>query len=281
MEFREPEKVAKGKVEKAQKAYDNKDFIHSRDGRIIRLIAEYQYPEQYFRKYGVKGTIVFYGSARTLSLEEFDVKIKDLNDKLADAKLDDKVIVQAEIDKLMNTLDMTRCYNEAVILAEKLSNWTSTLPENKKILICTGGGPGMMEAANRGAYRAGMPTIGLNISLPFEQYPNSYITPDLNFEFHYFFMRKFWFVYYAKAIVAMPGGFGTLDELMELLTLKQTMKVTKPLPILLFYEKFWRNLVNFDYLLDMGMISKHDLDLFAFADNADNAFEYLTKNINI
>jgi uncharacterized protein (TIGR00730 family) len=281
MEFREPEKVAKGKVEKAQKAYDNRDFIHSRDGRIIRLIAEYQYPEQYFRKYGVKGTIVFYGSARTLSLEEFDVKIKDLNDKLAAADLDNKVIIQSEIDKLMNTLDMTRCYNEAVILAEKLSNWSTTLPENKRMLICTGGGPGMMEAANRGAYRAGMPTIGLNISLPFEQYPNSYITPDLNFEFHYFFMRKFWFVYYAKAIVAMPGGFGTLDELMELLTLKQTMKVTKPLPILLFYEKFWRNLINFDYLVDMGMISKRDLDLFVFADNADDAYDYLTKNINI
>lgn len=281
MEFREPEKVAKGRLEKAQKAYDNRDFIHGRDGRIIRMIAEYQYPEQYFRKYGVKGTIVFYGSARTLSLEEFDIKIKDLNDRLAMADLDNKLIIQAEIDRLMNTLDMTRCYNEAVILAEKLSIWSSKLPENKRMLICTGGGPGMMEAANRGAHRAGMPTIGLNISLPFEQYPNNYITPDLNFEFHYFFMRKFWFVYYAKAIVAMPGGFGTLDELMELLTLKQTMKVTKPLPILLFYEKFWRNLVNFDYLVDMGMISKKDLDLFVFADTADDAFDYLTKNINI
>lgn len=176
---------------------------------------------------------------------------------------------------------MTNCYNEAVILAEKLSLWSASLPDNKRVLICTGGGPGMMEAANRGAQRAGEPTIGLNISLPFEQYPNIYITPDLNFEFHYFFMRKFWFVYYAKAIVAMPGGFGTLDELMELLTLKQTMKVTKPLPILLFNKKFWQNLINFDYLVEMGMISQNDLDLFVYADSADEAFEYLTKNIVI
>lgn len=279
MEFREPEKVSKGRIEKASKAYDNQDFIHSREGRLIRLISEYQYPDHYFHKYGVRGTIVFYGSARTLSLDEFDTKLKDLNDRLALADLNNKIVLQAEVDRLMKTYDMTNCYNEAVILSEKLAKWSTTLPKKKRLLVCTGGGPGMMEAANRGASRAGEPTIGLNISLPFEQYPNNYITPDLNFEFHYFFMRKFWFVYYAKAIVAMPGGFGTLDELMELLTLKQTKKVTKPLPIVLFYKKFWQNLINFDYLVDMGMISKQDLDLFVFVDTADEAFDYLTKNI--
>ncbi|MCO5251367.1 MAG: TIGR00730 family Rossman fold protein [Candidatus Kapabacteria bacterium] len=281
MEFREPEKVAKSRIEKATKAYDNQDFIHSKEGRIIRLLSEYQYPEHYFRKYGVNGTIVFYGSARTLSLDEFEMKLKEMNDKMAKAGLEEKLNIQTEIERLMNTYEMTNCYNEAVILAEKLSLWSAALPNNKRVLVCTGGGPGMMEAANRGAQRAGEPTIGLNISLPFEQYPNNYITPDLNFEFHYFFMRKFWFVYYAKAIVAMPGGFGTLDELMELLTLKQTLKITKPLPILLFYKKFWQNLINFDYLVEMGMISQKDLDLFVYADTADEAFEYLTKNIII
>lgn len=133
----------------------------------------------------------------------------------------------------------------------------------------------MMEAANRGAAKAGAPNIGLNISLPFEQYPNFYITPDLNFEFHYFFMRKYWFVYLTKAIIAMPGGFGTLDELFEILTLKQTLKVTKPLPIVLYNESFWRNLINFDYLVETGMINEQDLNLFKFANTPDEVFNYI------
>jgi len=280
MEFRNPDEVSKGRLEKAQKSYDNKEFIHSKDGRLIRMMSEYAYPEQYFKKYGINGTIVFYGSARTLSLEEFDIRLKDLNDELARAEPDEKILVQEKIEKHMKTYDMTRTYTDTVILAEKLAEWAKTLPENqRKLYICTGGGPGMMEAGNRGAWRAKSPNIGLNISLPFEQYPNNYITPDLNFEFHYFFMRKFWFVYYAKALVALPGGFGTMDEVMEILTLKQTMKVTKPLPIVLYNEKFWKNLINFDYLVEMGMINKSDLNLFVYANSPDEAFEYLTKNI--
>lgn len=279
MEFRNPENVRKGSLDKAQKAYDNKDFIHSRDGRMIRLLSEYQYPEQYFRKYGVKGTIVFYGSARTLSLDEFDMRIKELHDKFADAPPEQKEYFSNMIETFMKTYDMTNTYNEAVILSMKLSEWVKTLNDNQKMLICTGGGPGMMEAANRGSHRAGSPSIGLNISLPFEQYPNNYITPDLNFEFHYFFMRKFWFVYLAKAIVALPGGLGTLDELFEILTLKQTRKVTKPIPIVLYNEKFWKKLINFEYLIEMGMISREDLSLFKFCNTPDEAFEYLKENI--
>jgi uncharacterized protein (TIGR00730 family) len=224
---------------------------------------------------------VFYGSARTLSLDEFDVKIKDLNDQFALADTENKIIIQEKIDNHMKTFEMTRCYNDAVIISEKLSEWFKTLPEHQRMLICTGGGPGMMEAANRGAFRAQSPSIGLNISLPFEQYPNNYITPDLNFEFHYFFMRKFWFVYYAKGMVALPGGFGTLDELMEILTLKQTLKITKPLPIILYNEKFWKNLINFEYLVEMGMINKSDLSLFKYANSPDEAFDYLKENIVI
>lgn len=279
MEFRIPEKAAKGRIEKAQKAYDNPEFLHSPDARIIRILSEYSYPDQYFKKYGINGTIVFYGSARTLSLDEFDTKIKDLNDEFAMADPEEKIHVQKKIDQHLRAHEMTHCYNDAVILAEMLAEWSKTLPDHQTLCICTGGGPGMMEAANRGAWRAKSPTIGLNISLPFEQYPNNYITPDLNFEFHYFFMRKFWFVYYAKAIVAMPGGFGTLDELMEILTLKQTLKITKPLPIILYNEKFWKSLVNFDYLIDMGMINKSDTELFKYINSPEEAFEYLKNNI--
>ncbi len=279
MEFRNPENVRKGSLDKAHKAYDNKDFIHSRDGRLIRMLSEYQYPEQYFRKYGIKGTIVFYGSARTLSLDEFDLKIKELNDKFADAPPEQKEYFSDMLQAFMKTYEMTNTYNEAVILSMKLSEWSKTLKDNQQMLICTGGGPGMMEAANRGAHRAGSPSIGLNISLPFEQYPNNYITPDLNFEFHYFFMRKFWFVYLAKAIVALPGGLGTLDELFEILTLKQTRKVTKPIPIVLYNEKFWKKIINFDHLIDMGMISKEDMQLFQFCNTPDEAFNYLKENI--
>jgi hypothetical protein len=279
MEFRNPENVRKGKIDKAPKAYDNKDFIHSKDGRTIRMLSEYIYPEQFFRKYSVNGTVIFFGSARTLSLDEFDLKIKELNDEMSLAKPEDKLAVHKKIEKFMKTFDMTNCYNESMILAEKIGEWSKTMPENQKLLVCTGGGPGMMESANRGAARAGQPSIGLNISLPFEQYPNNYITPELNFEFHYFFMRKFWFVSLAKAIVALPGGFGTLDELMEILTLKQTRKVTKPFPIILYNEKFWKELINFEFLVEMGMINQEDLNLFKFCNSPDEAFDYLKENI--
>jgi uncharacterized protein (TIGR00730 family) len=279
MEFRNPENVRKGKIDKAPKAYDNKDFIHSRDGRSIRMLSEYIYPEQFFRKYGVNGTVIFFGSARTLSLDEFDMKIKELNDEMSMANPENKLSVHEKIEAFMKTYDMTNCYNESMILSEKIGEWSKTMPEHQKLLVCTGGGPGMMESANRGAARAGQPSIGLNISLPFEQYPNNYITPELNFEFHYFFMRKFWFVSLAKAIVAMPGGYGTMDELMEILTLKQTRKVTKPFPIILYNEKFWKKLINFDFLVEMGMINQEDLNLFKFCNSPDEAFDYLKENI--
>lgn len=280
MEFRENEKEInniKG-LEKAKKAYDNLDFIHSRDGRLIRIISEYLYPEQYFRRYGVKGAIVVYGSARTLSMEEYEFKMKEINDKIA-IQPENKSTLEQELHDLKKTRKMTETYNDCVTLTSMISEWVQTLNDNQKMLICTGGGPGMMEAANRGSSRVNSQSIGLNISLPFEQYPNKYITPQLNFEFHYFFMRKYWFVYLAKAIVAMPGGLGTLDELMEIMTLKQTLKVTKPLPIILYNEEFWRNVINFEYLLDMKMINKEDLSLFKYCNTPDEAFKFLKENI--
>ena len=182
--------------------------------------------------------------------------------------------------KLVRSHSMTKIYEEAVELAGMVAEWGKSR-KNQQILVCTGGGPGMMEAANRGAAQVGAKNIGLNISLPFEQYPNNYITPDLNFEFHYFFMRKFWFTYYTKGIVAMPGGFGTLDEMMELLTLIQTRKVVKKIPIILYNEEFWKKLINFDFLVESGMISEQDLDLFVYKNTPKEAFDFLTKEIEI
>ncbi len=262
-----------------EKSYDNREFIHSKDGRIIRMLSEYLYPEQYFRKYGINNAIVFYGSARTLSLEQFEIKLKTLNDKLIFATDDEKPAIQNEINDFMKTKVVTDCYQEAMKLAEMLGHWSLRLPKKDRFYIATGGGPGMMEAANRGATRANCPSIGLNISLPFEQAPNSYITDDLNFEFHYFFMRKFWFVYLAKAFVALPGGLGTLDELTEILTLIQTTKVTKKLPIVLFNDIFWKSLIDFDYLVETGMINRKDLDLFTYCNTADEAFHFITKEL--
>ncbi|MFP4368571.1 MAG: LOG family protein [Candidatus Kapaibacterium sp.] len=264
---------------KALKAYDNQEFIHSSDGRIIRILSEYLYPEQYFRKYGIRNTIVVYGSARSFSEEDYQTELQFLEKKWNNATVEEKELLKKEMALLKNKHIITQSYTDCVDMSEMLAKWSMKLPKDKRFYICSGGGPGMMEAANRGAQRAKSPTIGLNISLPFEQAPNSYITPDLNFEFHYFFMRKFWFVYLCKAIVAMPGGFGTLDEIMELLTLIQTQKITRPIPIILYNSQFWKKLINFEFLVDMGMIAKADLDLFVFADTPEEAYEYLKKKL--
>ncbi len=268
-----------GQLQKADKAYNNKDFIHSRDGRTLRILSEYLYPEQYFRKNNVENTVVFFGSARSLPSKEIEQGISDLNEKRKTANKKSIKKISKKIAKLEMLRYTSKHYDDAVELARLISEWSNNFPEKERFYICTGGGPGMMEAANKGAFLADSPAIGLNISLPFEQYPNPFISPELNFEFHYFFMRKFWFVYLAKAIVAFPGGFGTMDELMELLTLKQTGKITRPIPILLYGSEFWNNLFNFDYLSEMGMIAKKDLKLFKFADTPEDAFEFLKAEL--
>lgn len=273
-DFIEPERLAR-----APKSYDNKEFLHSKDGRIVRLLTEYLYPEQYFNEHNINKTIVFYGSARTISTADYKKKMAALEEQKANLSGADLNEVNENIQRLERLKSMCRFYDEGVELAEMLGKWSLSLPEASRFFICTGGGPGMMEAANKGAYKAGLPNIGLNISLPFEQEPNRYITPELNFEFHYFFMRKFWFVFHTKAIVAMPGGLGTLDELMELLTLKQTKKVTKPMPIVLYNEEFWKKLVNFEYLVETGMMNQSDLDLFVYVNSPQEAFDYLTSSL--
>ena len=176
-------------------------------------------------------------------------------------------------------LEMSRYYEEAVILSGMLTNWSMRLHPHRRFVICSGGGPGIMEAANRGALLAKGKSVGLNISLPFEQLPNQFISPELNFEFHYFFMRKFWFVYLAKALVMFPGGFGTLDELMEVLTLLQTKKIKKKVTVILYGREYWNRIINFDALVKLRMISPNDMKLFRFVDSPDEAFEHLVHEL--
>jgi uncharacterized protein (TIGR00730 family) len=222
-------------------SYKNQKFLDSPEARSLRIISEYLYPLSHFRKEKVHDTIVFFGSARTS--EEGPTG---------------------------------RYYIEARELARRVTEWSNNLGENdRRFVVCSGGGPGIMEAANRGAQDAGGKTIGLNIGLPFEQRPNPFITPELCFEFHYFFMRKFWFAYLAKALVVFPGGYGTLDELTEILTLAQTQKLVKKMVVVLYGTAYWKEILNFDALVRHGMISPEDLDLFSFADDVETAFGLL------
>jgi uncharacterized protein (TIGR00730 family) len=264
--------------ERAEKAYKNLDFLNSKDARVIRILAEYYYPEQHFRKFHFLGTMAIFGSARIRSQEEFIAEEARLNQELKHSS--DKTSIEKKIDRLHKQRHFTRYYDDCVELSRKLTEWSLSLPTAKQLLICSGGGPGIMEAANRGAYDAGGDSIGLNISLPFEQFPNPYITPELNFEFHYFFIRKFWFMNLAKTLIVFPGGFGTMDELFELLTLVQTQKITKEMPILLYGKEFWSKLFNFEYLAETGMIGDEDLKLFHISDDTEEAFQYIRNELS-
>jgi uncharacterized protein (TIGR00730 family) len=255
------------KLPKAPKAYKNQKFINSPAARTIRILSEYLEPLDRFKSQDVKDTVVFYGSARILSKKQ---ALSNLN-KIKKFKNPAKArLINAELN-----LEMSRYYEDTVKLSKLLTQWSLKQEPGHRFVICSGGGPGIMEASNKGAKLAGGKTIGFNISLPFEQTPNIYITPELNFEFHYFFMRKFWFAYLAKALVIMPGGFGTLDELFEILTLIQTNKIRKKMPIVIYDKLFWNKIINFQLLADYGLISNEDLNLFYLADSVNDAFEFL------
>ena len=266
-------------LERAEKAYKNHDFLKSREARTLRILAEYEFPEQVFMHNGVKNTVVFFGSSRILPKNRFEEKLSVLKAALKNAKGRQKKELELKLTSIKQHRKYCRYYDEAVKLSRLMTEWCLKLPEGKQFRICSGGGYGIMEAANRGASEAGGESIGLNISLPFERNPNPYITPKFNLEFHYFYMRKLWFMYYAKALVVFPGGFGTLDELFELLTLVQTGKITKPLLIVLYGELYWRNIINFDGLLEAGMISEEDLSLFTYVNNPKVAFEFLKDEL--
>ena len=269
-------------LEKAPKAYHNKEFLNSPFARPIRLLTEYIEPFARLKNFDVRDTLVFFGSARVVSIEKatenFNIVKKEFNLAKRAGNITNKIkekLYSAEQD-----LQMSRYYDDTVELAYLLTKWSKKLKKGNKFVVCSGGGPGIMEAANRGAHKAKGLSIGFNISLPFEQNPNKFITPDLNFEFHYFFMRKFWFAYLAKALIVMPGGYGTLDELMEILTLVQTNKLRKKMTIVIYGKEFWDKLINFDVLVEKNMISKADLKLFQFCDSPHEAFEYLKKELS-
>jgi uncharacterized protein (TIGR00730 family) len=265
---------------KAQKAYLNPQFLKSRDARIVRMMCEYMEPLQRFQKLDVRETIVFFGSARARPpvavKTEYEAVLEEK--KKAGGKL--PKALRAKIAKLEADMKLSIYYEEAAELSASLTQWAKSLGQGKRFVICSGGGPGIMEAANRGASeRAGGPTVGLAISLPNEERPNPFITPDLLFEFHYFFMRKLWFAYLASALVIFPGGFGTMDELFEILTLVQTRKIGRPLPIILYGKKFWGDFIDLNALVRWGTVSPKDLNLFKICDNPKEAFEHLKKEL--
>jgi uncharacterized protein (TIGR00730 family) len=226
-------------------AYKNAHFMQSEAARPLRLVAEYLAPLEAFRREQIQDTIVFFGSAR-----------------------------------ITPDGPLGRYYVQARELARLVTVWSKGLPSHvHRYIVCSGGGPGIMEAANRGASDAGGRTIGLNISLPFEQRPNPYITRSLSFEFHYFFMRKLWFAHLARALVVFPGGFGTLDEMMEILTLAQTKKLERHIPILLYGSDYWKEVINFDALVRHGTIGAEDLQLFQFVDDPAAALGILQNSL--
>ena len=247
---------------KTEKAYKNLDFLTSKDARPLRILAEYLHPKTQFEQEKVRNTIVIFGSARAPSPEE----------------LSDKELFGEGRNK---NPKLAKYYEATRMLSKKLTEWSQHFDnEDQKHVICSGGGPGIMIAANRGANEAGGKTASLRISLPFEGAPNPYVNEELDFEFHYFFTRKFWFSYLAKALIIMPGGFGTLDEFFEILTLIQTGKIKKNLPIILFGKEYWNKLINFETLVEFGTIDRSDLDLFFLTDSVDEAYNYLTSSLS-
>ncbi len=279
-------------LDKAPLAYENTAFLNSADGRPIRILAEYLEPLARFRREQIQDTVVFFGSARFRGRKEADHALELLENTGSvqpapsheqPAKADEIAAGHASILQLKRAVaavEMARYYEDARRLAQLLTQWAKTIPSRKhRFVVTSGGGPGIMEAANRGAYEAGGKTIGMNILLPFEQRPNPYITPSLNLEFHYFFMRKLWFAYLAKGLVVFPGGFGTLDEMFEILTLAQTKKINKKITVVIYGPDYWKKVFNLDVLADSGAISPKDLELFQFANTPEEAFELLRKGL--
>jgi len=258
------------------KAYQNQEFLKSPAARTIRILSEFYEPKDRFERNNILDTIVFFGSARLLS--EKDAK-RNLNKVKKEFK--EKKNFKQKLKEAEKLLQNSRYYEEAVELSRRLTEWSKKISNGgSRFIICSGGGPGIMEAANKGAKLAGGKSIGLNISIPYEQFVNKYVDPELSFEFHYFFMRKFWFAYLAKALVVFPGGFGTLDELMEILTLTQTGKIKKEMIIVVYDENYWSKIIDFNSLLEAGMIARKDLKLFSFANSVEDAFKLITEHFN-
>jgi hypothetical protein len=251
-------------------AYENEDFLNSSDGRPFRILSEYAEPLARFRRERVQDTVVFFGSARIRSMEVAQAELQKIA-KSGDAE---------KIRRAETAVEMARYYEDARKLAHMMAGWACSLGGPRhRFVVTSGGGPGIMEAANRGAFEANCRTIGLNIALPFEQEPNHWITPELNFQFHYFFMRKLWFAYLAKALVVFPGGFGTFDEMFEMLTLAQTQKMAKKITVVIYGSSYWNSIINMQALVDKGVIAPEDVNLFQFADTPEQAFAILQADL--
>jgi uncharacterized protein (TIGR00730 family) len=258
-------------------AYLYPEFLESAEARPIRILSEYLEPLRRFKDQKIQDTVVFFGSARIDSRERAERALQTLR---ARGVRNADEHYQRELKKSRKALEWARYYEEARELARMLASWSQSLQsENHRFVVTSGGGPGIMEAANRGAREGGGKTIGLNIRLPFEQGANPYITDGLQFEFHYFFMRKFWFAYLAKALVIFPGGFGTLDELFEILTLVQTDKLSKKIGVVLYGREYWDQVLQFQPMAEWGAIAEKDLELFNYFDTPVEAFEFLRDHL--
>ena len=264
-------KTGKGRGERRRqgvKAYLKESFLTSSGARPLRILSEYLEPKARFDHYRIEDTIVFMGSARLISREDAEAEVRA-------AQGDD-----AREARARERLAMSRYYEDARELARRLTEWSKQLKdETRRFVVCTGGGPGIMEAANRGASEAKGQSVGLTISIPAEEFDNRYVTRELSFHFHYFFMRKFWFAYLAKALIVFPGGFGTLDELFEVLTLRQTHKMKKHLALVLFGAGYWDEVIDFDALVRHGTVNREDLQIFRRTDSVDEAFEMITQHL--
>jgi hypothetical protein len=252
----------------AVEAYQNQNFLNSRDARALRILAEYLEPASRFAHYNVDDTIVIMGSARIASREAAEQAVEAAANGNGDAT------------EAQRQLALAPYYEAARELARRLTEWSKQLGGNaRRFVVCTGGGPGIMEAGSRGASEARGLNVGLTISIPVEEFDNPFVSRELAFHFHYFFMRKFWFAYLAKAVVIFPGGFGTLDELFELLTLLQTSKIRKRLPLVLFGTDYWNDVINFDALVRHGTISPGDVNLLFRTNSVDEAYDYITREL--
>lgn len=262
-----------------KKAYNNKDFLNGKEARPIRVLCELIEPDERLNQQNVKNTIVFFGSARPKPEDIATHELREFEKEFVNTP-----VVSTEQKALHKRLQrikrLSKYYGEAVKLANKVSLWSKETDSGmRSCFVCSGGGPGIMEAANRGAKEADSKSIALGISLPFEQGVNEYASPELSFEFHYFFIRKFYFLYHAKAVFVFPGGFGTMDELFETLTLIQTNKLEKKMPIYLFGREFWDGLINFEHFVDWGVISPDDINLFKIVDSVEEAYESLLHDL--